>query len=113
MPRLVNLHVARQELIKAMAYLQTSSATNVGDDKDALKRQREAVSGFARRVGYDALNLAASQLIAEYGDDGVKGADPVDTRPGFAAMLEHLASNGVHTVIVETASRFARDLITL
>lgn len=95
-----------------MAYLRTSSATNVGDDKDTLKRQREAVSSFARRVGYDALNLAVSQLIAEYGDDGVKGADPVDTRPGFAAMLEHLASNGVHTVIVETASRFARDLIT-
>jgi DNA invertase Pin-like site-specific DNA recombinase len=26
-------------------------------------------------------------------------------------MLEHIASNGVRTIIVETANRFARDLI--
>jgi len=30
---------------------------------------------------------------------------------GFAAMLERMASNGVRTIIVETANRFARDLI--
>jgi DNA invertase Pin-like site-specific DNA recombinase len=50
-------------------------------------------------------------LLAEYSDDGAKGADPVDQRAGFAAMLKHIASNGVRTVLVETASRFARDLI--
>jgi DNA invertase Pin-like site-specific DNA recombinase len=44
-------------------------------------------------------------------DDGVKGADPVDQRPGFAKMLAHIAGNGVRTIIVENASRFARDLI--
>ena len=32
-------------------------------------------------------------------------------RPGFAAMLKHIAGNGVPTIIVETANRFARDLI--
>jgi DNA invertase Pin-like site-specific DNA recombinase len=68
-----------------------------------LKRQREAATKFAKTAEYD--------LIAEYADDGVKGADPVDQRPGFAAMLKHIASNGVRTIIVETASRFARDLI--
>jgi len=26
-------------------------------------------------------------------------------------MLERIAGNGVHTIIVETANRFARDLI--
>ena len=31
--------------------------------------------------------------------------------PGFAAMLERIAGNGVRTIIVETANRFARDLI--
>jgi DNA invertase Pin-like site-specific DNA recombinase len=30
---------------------------------------------------------------------------------GFAAMMKHIAGNGVRTIIVETASRFARDLI--
>lgn len=35
----------------------------------------------------------------------------IDVRPGFMGALEKIASNGVRTVIVETASRFARDLI--
>jgi DNA invertase Pin-like site-specific DNA recombinase len=96
--------MARKELVKAVAYFRTSSMTNVGEDKDTLKRQRDAVSAFAKRADYE--------LIAEYSDDGVKGSDPVDQRPGFAAMLKHIASNGVRTIIVETANRFARDLIT-
>jgi DNA invertase Pin-like site-specific DNA recombinase len=93
----------RKELTKAIAYFRTSSATNVGADKDTLKRQREAVSTFAKAADYE--------IIAEYTDDAVKGSDPVDQRPGFADMLRHIASNGVRTIIVETASRFARDLI--
>ena len=32
-------------------------------------------------------------------------------RPGFSALLARIAGNGVRTVIVETASRFARDLM--
>ena len=32
-------------------------------------------------------------------------------RPGFAAMLERIESNGCKTIIVEAASRFARDLM--
>jgi DNA invertase Pin-like site-specific DNA recombinase len=93
-----------KDLSKAVAYFRTSSMANVGEDKDSLKRQRVAVATFAKREGYE--------LIAEYSDDGVKGADPVDQRPGFGAMLKHIAGNGVRTIIVETASRFARDLIT-
>ena len=95
--------MARKELTQAVAYFRTSSEANVGADKDTLKRQREAVDKFAAAAGYD--------VIAEYSDDGVKGADPVDQRPGFAAMMRHIAGNGVRTIIVETASRFARDLI--
>jgi DNA invertase Pin-like site-specific DNA recombinase len=90
-------------LLKAVAYFRTSSETNVGGDKDTLKRQREAIAKYAGAAGY--------HVIAEYTDDGVKGADPVDQRPGFAAMMKHIASNGVRTILVETASRFARDLI--
>jgi DNA invertase Pin-like site-specific DNA recombinase len=92
-----------KELKPAVAYLRTSSMTNVGDDKDSDKRQREAIDKFAKASGY--------AIVGEYSDDGVKGADPVDQRPGFADMLKRIASNGVKTVIVETASRFARDLI--
>jgi DNA invertase Pin-like site-specific DNA recombinase len=41
----------------------------------------------------------------------VSGADPIDMRPSFAAMLKAIEGNGVRTIIVETASRFARDLM--
>jgi hypothetical protein len=41
----------------------------------------------------------------------VSGADPIDMRPGFAAMLERIEGNGVRTIIIETARRFARDLM--
>ena len=92
-----------RKVFNAVAYFRTSSDTNVGADKDTLMRQREAVTKYAKAAGFD--------LIAEYWDDGVKGADHVDTRPGFAAMLKRIAGNGVRTIIVETASRFARDLI--
>jgi DNA invertase Pin-like site-specific DNA recombinase len=95
--------MSRKEMTKAITYFRTSSETNVGADKDTLKRQREAVTKYAAAAGYT--------IIAEYSDDGVKGADPVDQRPGFAAMMQHIAGNGVRTIIVETASRFARDLI--
>jgi DNA invertase Pin-like site-specific DNA recombinase len=87
----------------AIAYLRTSSATNVGADKDSDKRQRQAIEAFAKHAGYE--------LVAEFYDKAVSGADAIETRPGFAAMLERIESNGVRTIIVETANRFARDLM--
>ena len=32
-----------------MAYIRTSSAANVGTDKDSDKRQRHAIAAFAKR----------------------------------------------------------------
>jgi len=87
----------------AVAYLRTSSVANVGSDKDSDKRQRAAIEAFARRSGYE--------LIAEHYDAAVSGADPIETRPGFDRMLERIEGNGVRTIIVETANRFARDSI--
>ena len=71
--------------------------------KDSENRQREAIEAFARLSGYE--------IVESYFDGAVSGADPVTARPGFSAMLERLLSNGVRTILVETASRFARDLI--
>jgi DNA invertase Pin-like site-specific DNA recombinase len=95
--------VASKGKTKSVAYFRTSSTTNVGADKDSEKRQREAVTSFAKREGFE--------LVDSFYDAAVSGADPVDARPGFAAMLERIAGNGVRTIIVETANRFARDLI--
>ena len=40
----------------------------------------------------------------------MSGADPVTERPGFLAMLQRIAGNGIRTIIVESPDRFARDL---
>ena len=95
--------MARKEFIKAVAYLRTSSAANVGADKDSEKRQRAAIEAFAWAAGYE--------LVDSYYDEAVSGADQVTSRPGFTAMMERIAGNGVRTIIVETANCFARDLI--
>ena|SRR6516165_4263342 len=88
--------------IDAIAYLRTSSAANVGADKDSDKRQRAAIAAFAKAHGY--------RLIDEFYDAAVSGADPVTDRPGFKAMLDRIAGNGVRVVLVESPDRFARDL---
>lgn len=89
--------------MQALAYLRTSSAANVGADKDSDKRQRQAIEGFAKSAGYE--------LVGEHYDMAVSGADPIEIRPGFAAMIERIEANGARTIIVETANRFARDLM--
>jgi DNA invertase Pin-like site-specific DNA recombinase len=89
--------------VRAFAYLRTSSATNIGEDKDSGRRQLQAIETYARRAGIE--------LVGTYHDEAVKGSDPIDTRPGFAALLEALEANGTKTIVVETANRFARDLM--
>ena len=91
-----------KELKSAVAYLRTSSAANVGADKDSDKRQRAAIESFAKHAGFT--------IADEYYDKAVSGADPIDQRPGFREMLRCLASNGAKTIIVELPDRFARDL---
>ena len=91
---------------KAVAYLRTSSAANVGQDKDSDKRQRAAIAAFAKRARYE---IAAEDWFY---DPAVSGADPIETRPGFNRLLDRIEGNGVRTVLIEDASRFARDLMT-
>jgi DNA invertase Pin-like site-specific DNA recombinase len=88
--------------IDAIAYLRTSSAANVGSDKDSDKRQRAAIASFAKAHGY--------RIVDEFYDAAVSGADPVTERPGFRAMLDRIAGNGVRVILVESPDRFARDL---
>jgi hypothetical protein len=51
----------------ALAYLRTSSAANVGTDKDSEKRQRQSVEAFARR---------GVRLLTSSGDDLTASDDP-------------------------------------
>jgi DNA invertase Pin-like site-specific DNA recombinase len=92
----------RGKLVEAIGYMRTSSATNVGADKDSEKRQRAAIEGYA--------NSAGMVIVDWYYDKAVRGTDAVTERPGFQAMLAHIAGNGVRTIVVESPDRFARDL---
>jgi DNA invertase Pin-like site-specific DNA recombinase len=94
--------VRKEKRIEAVAYMRTSSAANVGEGKDSERRQRAAIAGYARAAGYE--------IVDWFYDAAVRGADPVTARPGFSAMLDRIASNGVRTIIVESPDRFARDL---
>jgi DNA invertase Pin-like site-specific DNA recombinase len=92
-----------KEVRKAVAYLRTSSKTNVGTDKDSDKRQLAAVQAYAKAAGYE--------IVDTFYDAAVSGADPVGERPGFAEMLERILANGARTILVESPDRFARDLM--
>jgi DNA invertase Pin-like site-specific DNA recombinase len=85
----------------AVAYFRTSSAANVGADKDSHRRQADAVETFAAGR-YD--------VVADFYDAAVSGADPVNARAGFLALLDYCDKHQVGVVLVENASRFARDL---
>lgn len=85
----------------AVSYYRTSSLSNV--DGDSVPRQRAACSEYAARHGLT--------IQAEFNDAAVRGTDAVATRPGFAALMAWCGEHGCRTILVENASRFARDLI--
>src|ERR1700676_109076 len=94
----------KEKRVEAVAYMRTSSASNVGADKDSEQRQRAALEGYAKRAGH--------LVVDWFYDAAVSGVDPIETRPGFSALLDRIEGNGVRTVLIEDASRFARELVT-
>jgi len=84
---------------------QRSLRHTVAESQDK-KRQRQAITAYTRGAKFE---IATDDWFY---DPAVSGADPIDTRPGFAALLNRIEGNGVRVVIVEDASRFARDLLT-
>lgn len=90
------------EIRKAVAYLRTSSAANVGSDRDSDKRQLAAINAFAQANDFE--------VVGVYYDAAVSGADPVTERAGFMDMLSRVVNNRAKTILVESPDRFARDL---
>jgi DNA invertase Pin-like site-specific DNA recombinase len=88
-------------MIRATAYYRTSSATNV--EGDSAHRQDAAVMRYAASNSID--------VISCFWDAAVSGADELQEREGFAALLDHIGDADIGIVIVEDASRFARDLM--
>src|ERR1035437_5409555 len=86
---------------KAVAYLRTSSATNVGPEKDSDKRQREAILTYAK--------AAKISVEKEFYDAAVSGTVPIEDRYAFSEMLEYAKRTGISIILVENIGRFARD----
>lgn len=88
-------------MTKAFAYLRVSGLGQV--DGDGFPRQRATIDEYAK--------TKSVEIVDEFRDEGVSGTNEVADRPGLAEMLVRLESNGVRLVLVETASRLARDLM--
>lgn len=86
---------------RAFAYLRTSSQTNVNGD--SRERQTAAIEAYAK--------ANRIEIAGTFYDAAVSGADQLADRPGFVELLRRAKGEGVDTILVETASRFARDLI--
>lgn len=87
---------------KAVAYFRTSSASGVGEDKDTLPRQREAIKKYAL--------LENIEIVAEFYDANVRGTVKIQDRPEFGRLLKYINKNDIDLILVETANRFSRDL---
>jgi DNA invertase Pin-like site-specific DNA recombinase len=86
---------------EAVSYLRCSGLGQA--DGDTWDRQTAAISKYAKTNGMI--------VVDEFRDAGVSGAKDLDSRPGLAALLDRIESNGVRVVLVENATRLARDLM--
>ena len=86
---------------KAVAYLRTSSAANVGAEKDSDKRQREAILVYAK--------ANKIEVEKEFYDAGISGAMPLENRPQFPEMIRYMKRANIGMILVENIGRFARD----
>jgi DNA invertase Pin-like site-specific DNA recombinase len=87
--------------IKAVSYLRVSGQDQV--DGDGFPRQREAIARYAATHGIE--------LCEEYREEGVSGTNELANRAALSELLERISSNGVRLVLVENATRLARDLM--
>jgi DNA invertase Pin-like site-specific DNA recombinase len=87
---------------KAVAYFRTSSASNVGEGKDSLPRQRAAVEKYALMEGLN--------IVEEFYDADVRGVVMVEDRREFKRMLDLCQKQHIGIILCETANRFSRDL---
>ena len=93
----------RKQSTPAVAYMRCSGIGQV--DGDTWDRQEASVRKYAAANG-----LAVADLDW-FRDEGVSGTKDMGDRPGLAALLDRVESNGVRVVLVENATRLARDLM--
>jgi DNA invertase Pin-like site-specific DNA recombinase len=91
-----NMKIGLEPTQASFRLRQDLDSNESGRGQGQRPRQRRAIQAYANRAGY--------KIVAWFDDGDVKGADPIDTRKGFAEMMEAIAANGCRTIIVETAN---------
>ncbi|MBS6547237.1 MAG: recombinase family protein [Butyricicoccus pullicaecorum] len=81
-------------------YRLSDEEKKYGNESESITNQREIVREYCQRNGII--------IIKEFVDDGYSGGN--FERPGFQAMLEHLATGKANTVITKDLSRLGRDM---
>ncbi|NBO36183.1 recombinase family protein [bacterium] len=87
----------------AVAYMRCSGLGQ--NDGDTWNRQETAIRKYANGAG---LTVADGDWFK---DVGVSGTKDSGSRPGLAALLDRVTHNCVRVVLVENATRLARDLM--
>jgi DNA invertase Pin-like site-specific DNA recombinase len=86
---------------KAFGYLRTSGTGQIGNG--GFPRQRETINRYAKASGI--------QIVQEFTDEAVSGTTDAMDRAGLTDLFVALKANGVRLVLVENATRLARDLM--
>lgn len=68
-----------------------------------MPRQREAIANYAKPNKIE--------IVQEFSDEAISGTTDAMDRPGLTDLFVALKANGVRLVIVENATRLARDLM--
>jgi DNA invertase Pin-like site-specific DNA recombinase len=86
---------------KAFSYLRTSGHGQIGNG--GFPRQRETITRYAK--------ANSIQIAQEFSDEAISGTTDTMDRPGLTDLFVALKANGTRLVLVEAASRLARDLM--
>jgi DNA invertase Pin-like site-specific DNA recombinase len=71
--------------------------------RDGFPRQQDTILRYAKANRFE--------VVQEFRDEGVTGTKEALDRPGLTDLFVALKANGVKVVIVENATRVARDLM--
>ena len=86
---------------KAFSYLRVSGKGQI--DGDGFPRQADTINKYAKSNRFE--------VVQEFRDGGVTGTKEAIDRPGLTDLFVAIKANGVRTVLVENATRIARDLM--
>jgi DNA invertase Pin-like site-specific DNA recombinase len=88
---------------KVVGYCRVSGDAQAGETKDGLPRQARAIAAYAK-----AHKL---EVIETHTDAGVSGRTPLAARAGLSLAVARAQELGVKVLLIESASRLARDLL--